>query len=85
MLWRLSSRAKWVKAELALALLLVCLAGFLGIRETVNRSVRDVTYQQIIQASAQGDDVTIIEKTEKFLAEFVLAPDPRQEEVEETL
>ena len=82
MLWLFSRQAKWVKAELALALVLICCAAVLGIREPNHRNARDAAYQAIIQASAQGDHITIIEKSEQFLSNGVLAPDPRQQEVE---
>jgi hypothetical protein len=82
MLWLFSRQAKWVKAELAFALVLICCVAVLGIREHHHRNVRDAAYQTILRASTQGDDISIIEKSEKFLSNSLMAPDSRQEEVE---
>jgi hypothetical protein len=68
LLWLFSHQDLNLKILPVLASLLLLVTGGLTIREKFMSSVRNDTYQQILNASQKQDYVSVVEAAEKFLA-----------------
>jgi hypothetical protein len=80
--WLFSRQDIRIKIQATLAVLLLLLAGGITIYELDNRQSRERAYTQIIDAVAQGSELSIIEGAETFLlTPFFAKQDARQPQV----
>jgi hypothetical protein len=71
--WLFSRQNLWIKAQAAVAVVLLLVAGVLTIRDAYNRQVRDSAWSGLQEASRDQDDLGIIRASEEF---FSTSPPP---------
>jgi hypothetical protein len=80
--WLFSRQGRGIKVLAAVAIILVCLATGLWMRETQHRRARDAAFGQLMEASEQGDFPRVIDNAVSFLSHPPLGhDDSRQNEV----
>jgi tetratricopeptide (TPR) repeat protein len=82
--WLFSKGDLGVKVRAGIAIILLMVVGGFAVRDVLHRNARSTAYQQITQAAAHNDYLTMIKAAEKFLENPVLSlKDEREQRIRE--
>lgn len=66
--WLRNPVNRWLKIQVAAAMLLILLVGSLTFVNTQRQTVRDAAYQQMVEAVTRGDTYAVLLRAEAYLA-----------------